>query len=83
MSISRSVYFDEETQKVRWTTTCSSDFKYNYQYVGEASESEFNILIELLWNLFEEEKIRFKEFTEIYIKLRMFCDTIMGLVDEV
>tara|TARA_R100000426_G_scaffold75128_1_gene52718 strand:- start:507 stop:758 length:252 start_codon:yes stop_codon:yes gene_type:complete len=82
MKGSRAVYFDEETQKVRWTTSCTSSFKYNYEYVGEASENEFNILIELLWHLYEEKKITIDEFQEIFDKVRLFCDKVMGLVDE-
>ncbi len=83
MSSSRAVYFDEQTQKVRWTTSCTSSFKYNYEYIGEASENEFNILIELLWHLYEEKKITLNEFKDIYEKLRLFCDRTMGLVDEI
>lgn len=83
MQGNRSVYFDETTQKVRWTTSCTSSFKFNYKYVGEASENEFNILIDLLWHLYEEKQITYNEFQEIYAKLRLFCDRVMGLVDEV
>ena len=82
MSNNRAVYFDEQTQKVRWTSSCTSSFKYDYQYVGEASENEFNILIDLLWHLYEEKKITLNEFQDIYNKLRLFCDSVMGLVDE-
>tara|TARA_R100000654_G_scaffold3137_1_gene10885 strand:+ start:10651 stop:10902 length:252 start_codon:yes stop_codon:yes gene_type:complete len=83
MQSNKAVYFDEETQKVRWTTSCTSSFKFNYKYVGQASENEFNILIDLLWHLYEEKKITYDEFHRIYAKLRMFCDEVMGLVDEV
>jgi hypothetical protein len=79
---SRSIYFDEDTQKVRWTTTSSDGFKYDYKYVGEATESEFNILIDLLWHLHEENKMTYNEFATIYNQLRRFCDEVMGLVDK-
>ena len=78
----RSLYFHEPTQKVRWTTTASENFTIDYTYVGEATENELNILIDLLWHLYEEKSMTHKEFTEVYNQLRQFCDRVMGLVDE-
>jgi hypothetical protein len=82
MKKARSIYFDEQTQKVRWTTTASENFIYDYKYVGEATENEFNILIDLLWYLHEEEKMSYNEFNKVYQELRYFCDRVMGLVDD-
>ena len=82
MKKSRSVYFDEQTQKVRWTTTSSENFIYDYKYIGEATENEFNILIDLLWHLHEEKKMSYNDFNKVYSELRYFCDRVMGLVDE-
>tara|TARA_R100001163_G_C5065066_1_gene202871 strand:- start:1831 stop:2082 length:252 start_codon:yes stop_codon:yes gene_type:complete len=82
MKKSRSVYFDEQTQKVRWTTTSSDNFIYDYKYIGEATENEFNILIDLLWYLHEEKKMSYNDFNKVYSELRYFCDRVMGLVDE-
>jgi hypothetical protein len=79
---SRSIYFHEPTQKVRWTTTSSEDFKINYTYVGEATENEFNMLIDLLWHLYEEKSMTHEQFSSVYNELRYFCDRVMGLVDE-
>lgn len=78
----RSIYFHEPTQKVRWTTTSSENFTVDYTYVGEATENEFNILIDLLWYLYEEKSMTYDEFYSVYHELRFFCDRIMGLVDE-
>ena len=78
----RSVYFHEPTQKVRWTTTSSENFTVDYTYVGEATENEFNILIDLLWHLYEEKSMTYDEFYKVYHELRFFCDRIMGLVDD-
>lgn len=78
----RSVYFHEPTQKVRWTTTSSENFTVDYTYVGEATENEFNILIDLLWHLYEEKSMTYDEFYNVYHELRFFCDRIMGLVDD-
>lgn len=82
MRRTRSVYFAEDSQKVRWTQSSSDGFVYNYKYVGEATENEFNILIDLLWYLHEEKQMTYEEFSHVYTELRMFCDRVMGLVDE-
>lgn len=82
MSKSRSIYFDEQTQKVRWTQSSSDGFQYDYKYIGEATENEFNILIDLLWHLHEEKKMSYEDFNRVYQELRYFCDRVMGLVDE-
>lgn len=78
----RSIYFHEPTQKVRWTTTSSEDFKIDYTYVGEVTENELNILIDLLWHIYEENPMTYEEFSNVYKELRFFCDRVMGLVDE-
>lgn len=77
----REVYFEENQQRVRWTASCSSSFQYDYEYVGAASEAEFDLLMELLWFLYEDQRISFKDFKRTYDELRQFCDQIKGLVD--
>jgi len=79
---SRKLYFHEPSQKVRWTLTSTQDFKVDYTYVGEATENELNILIDLLWHLYEEKSMTHKEFQDVYNSLRQFCDEVMGLVDQ-
>jgi|TARA_R100000479_G_scaffold39971_1_gene17974 hypothetical protein len=79
---SRSIYFHEPTQKVRWTTTPSEDFVIEYTYIGEATENEFNMLVDLLWYLYEEKSMTYEQFSSVYNELRFFCDRVMGLVDE-
>lgn len=79
---SRSIYFHEPTQKVRWTTTSSENFTIDYTYVGDATENEFNILIDLLWYLYEEKSMTYDEFSSVYNELRLFCDRVMGLIDD-
>jgi hypothetical protein len=83
MKKSRSLYYDEELQKVRWTTTSSDNFIYNYKYLGEATESELSMMIELLSFLYEDKNISYSEFNKLYTDFRYFCDKVKGLVDEI
>tara|TARA_Y100000004_G_C8858232_1_gene387786 strand:- start:520 stop:771 length:252 start_codon:yes stop_codon:yes gene_type:complete len=82
MSKTRKVYFEPEKQRVKWTQTSSDNFKYEYKYIGKASEAEFDLLMELLWFIFDDREISFQEFKETYDQLRHFCDEIKGLVDR-
>jgi len=78
----KKIYFEPITQKVRWTQTSSDTFKYDYKYVGEANEPEFDLLLDLLWFLYEDKEISYNEFFDIYKELRQFCDEIKGLIDK-
>ena len=82
MAKHKSIYFDELTQKCRWTADSTSGFKYDYKYIGYSTETEYELLSELLFFLYEEKDITFNEFLIMYKKLRSFCDQVKGLIDE-
>ena len=67
---------------MRWTQTSSDDFKYDYKYIGNASEAEFDLLMELLWFMFEDDEISYNQFFDTFKELKTFCDQIKGLVDK-
>tara|TARA_Y100000592_G_C5377374_1_gene271652 strand:- start:406 stop:657 length:252 start_codon:yes stop_codon:yes gene_type:complete len=78
----KKIYYDETAQKVRWTQTSTDKFKYNYRYIGEANEPEFDLLMDFLWFIYEEKDITYDQFFDTYKELRDFCDQIKGLVDK-
>ena len=82
MSKSKKVYFEEHSQKVRWTQTATDKFKYEYKFVGEASEAEFDLLLELLWFMHEDHDISYNQFFDTFKELRDFCDQLKGLIDK-
>jgi|TARA_R110000772_G_scaffold122511_1_gene228757 hypothetical protein len=82
MAKSKKIYFEEKNQRVRWTQTSSDDFKYDYKYIGNASEAEFDLLMELLWFMFEDDEISYNQFFDTFKELKTFCDQIKGLVDK-
>ena len=59
------VYFDENNQKVRWTQNITEDIDVSYDYVGKMTRVEFDLLIEILWEIFENEDIPLKDFTKL------------------
>jgi len=82
MARSKKIYFEEVEQRVRWTQSSTDNMKYNYKFIGVASEAEFDLLMELLWFMYEEDEISYNQFFDTFRELKTFCDEIKGLVDK-
>jgi hypothetical protein len=70
------VYFDDTNQKIRWTQSVPEDLAITYEYVGKSTRVEFDLLIELLWQKYEDSDIDLKDLKKIFNELRVFCDSI-------
>lgn len=75
----KNVYFDDENQKVRWTTTPSHKLSFSYEYIGTMTKTEFDILVEVLWELYEDNEISLEDFVKTFGDLRAFFDRIKEL----
>ena len=82
MAKSKKIFFEEVEQRVRLTQSSTDDFKYNYKFIGVASEAEFDLLMELLWFMHEEDEISYNQFFDTFRELKTFCDGIKGLIDK-
>lgn len=76
------VYFDPNNQKVRWTQSISEDVIINYEYVGKMTRVEFDLLVEVLWEVFEDKDIPLKDFLKYYNDIRVFCDKIKIILER-
>jgi hypothetical protein len=76
------VYFDPNNQKVRWTQSISEDVIINYEYVGKMTRVEFDLLVEVLWEVFEDKDIPLKDFMKYYNDIRVFCDRLKVILDR-
>jgi hypothetical protein len=76
------VYFDPNNQKVRWTQSISKDVIINYEYVGKMTRVEFDLLVEVLWEVFEDKDIPLKDFLKYYNDIRVFCDKLKVILDR-
>jgi transposase-like protein len=70
------IYFNPDLQKVRYTESKTIDESVNYNYIGESTRVEFDLLIELLWHKYEDSEISLEDFKKIFEELRKFCDSI-------
>lgn len=82
MRISKSVYWNEDLQKVRWCRHSSHNGDVNYSYVGEMSEPEFDLLIEVLFEIFQDNNIPLEHFIVFFSRIRKFCDEIKEAFPE-
>lgn len=70
------IYFNPELQKVRYTQSKTIKESVNYNYIGESTRVEFDLLIELLWHKYEDSEISLEDFKKIFEELRKFCDSV-------
>ncbi len=70
------IYFNPDLQKVRYTQSKTIEESVNYNYIGESTRVEFDLLIELLWHKYEDSEISLEDFKKIFEELRKFCDSV-------
>jgi hypothetical protein len=70
------IYFNPDLQKVRYTQSKTIKESVNYNYIGESTRVEFDLLIELLWYKYEDSEISLEDFKKIFDELRKFCDSV-------
>ena len=76
-----NVFFDHHNQKVRWTQTSSNDMPVHYHYVGSMTRVEFDLLVDVLWEIFDDSDISLQDFCHYYKEIREFCDDIKKLTE--
>ena len=76
MSEYRNVFWNELDQKMWRTTTSAGDVSVRYEYVGTMTRAEYDLLIEILWELFDDDKITLDQFQKIFGDIRTFCDQV-------
>ena len=77
-----SVYFDQTNQKLRWTSTAPENLKFKYEFVGKMTRVEFDLLVEILFELYQDRPIKLSEFGGIFSDVRHFCDKIKNLLED-
>lgn len=82
MNISKAVFWNETDQKVRWILMSRHDGNPNFIYVGEMTEPEFDLLIEVLFELFDDMDIPLELFMIYFSRIRKFCDEIKDFTDK-
>ena len=79
----KKVYWNELDQRIWRTDTTAEKIPIVYEYVGKMTETEYELLIEVLFELFDDDKISLNNFAAIFSDLRSFCDRIKNLSDDI
>lgn len=82
MWISKKVYWNEDDQRIRWTQNSTYAGSIQFVYAGNMTEPEFDLLLEVLFELYDDEKISLEDFLIIFNEIRTFCDRIKQYIDE-
>lgn len=76
----KNVFFDQDNQKVRWTQNTTIDIPIQYDYIGSMSRVEFDLLVEVLWEVYDDSDISLQDFRKYFAEIRQFCDHIKKMV---
>lgn len=78
----KNVFWNEIDQRVWRTNTSMDDISIRYDYVGRMTEAEFELFVEILFELFDDDKITIVQFRELFRELRSFCNQIKDIIEE-
>ena len=79
----KMVFWNEDDQRIRWTQTTTFDNAYTFQYVGRMTEPEFDLLLECLFALHEDDRITIEQFEQTFNEIRQFCNKIKKITEEI
>jgi len=78
----KPVFYNEDSQKVWRTNTSIGDIPIEYDYVGSMTEVEFDLLLEVLYEIYHTKDITLENFERVFGDIRTFCDIIKKIVEE-
>ncbi len=78
----RNVYWNDQRQRIRWTTNTTFENYHNYEYIGAMTRAEFDLLLEVLVEFFGDDEITMEQFNRVFNDLRTFFNKVKGLLEE-
>ena len=78
----KHVYWNDQSQRIRWTSNATFEGYINYEFIGAMTRVEFDLLLEILVELFGDEQITLEEFEMVFGDIRAFCDKIKRVVEN-
>jgi len=78
----KHVYWNKDSQRIRWTTNCTFEGYISYDFVGAMTRVEFDLLLEILVIKYGDEIITLEMFERVFGDIRTFCDQVKGIVEN-
>ncbi len=76
------IYYNQSTQKVRCKTTNKDNPDPEFEFVGKMTKTEFDLLIEVLFEQHGDNYISLDQFVDVYLQIRDFSDELKKLINE-
>lgn len=78
----KMVFWNETHQHIRFKSNSTFANDFEYEFVGEATQVEFDLLLEVLWELYGDDRISLEDFERVFGDIRTFCDIVKKIEDE-
>lgn len=78
----KMVFWNETDQHIKFKSNATFENDYKYEYVGYATTAEFDLLLEVLFMLYEDDRISLEDFERVFGDIRTFCDVVKKIVEE-
>lgn len=82
MRNSKMVFWSELKQRIRFTTNRNFDDHDVYTYIGRLTEPEFEILLEALFYIYEDNEISIEAVRDLFDDLKIFLVRFKQLKDS-
>jgi len=82
MRNSKMVFWSESKQRIRFTTNLTFDDFNAYSYIGRLTEPEFEILLEALFFIYEDNEISVEAVQDLFDELKIFLVRFKQLKDS-
>ena len=82
MRNAKMVFWSETKQRIRFTNNLNFDDQEVYAYIGRLSEPEFEILLEALFFIYEDDEISYEGVQDLFDDLKIFLIRFKQLKDS-
>ena len=72
--IYKTIYYNEEAQKIKFTQSTTTEVPIKFKYIGKMNQLELDVLVDFLWDIYQDKDISYREFKKHFDDFREFLD---------
>ena len=77
------IFWDEERQKIKFLSSNSFTDISNYCFIGYANDTEFDIILQVLFDRYGEDHISTEEILKVYNRFMMFLGRLKKITNAI
>lgn len=77
------IFWDQARQRIKFSATNDFPNISNYSFIGFSSESEFEIILEVLFVRYGDNHISTNEVLSVYHSFRKFLDNLKNITSSI